>query len=80
MASNQVSAVTKHIFLGILCILLLLASGPAADAFNVPIACQGPCSKIKDCGSYCIAKGFPKAGACYFSGGGDPAGECCCNV
>ncbi|KAE9621232.1 hypothetical protein Lalb_Chr01g0011571 [Lupinus albus] len=63
----------QQFFIGILCIALVLASGPAVISANPSTDCIGVCIGIKDCDSNCIKMGYKKGVICNLH-------SCCCKV
>ncbi|CAL0302734.1 unnamed protein product [Lupinus luteus] len=68
----------QHFLIGILCIALILTSGPRIVKASEHLQCTVPCIGGKDreniiCNKNCIDQGYEKGGLCSES-------KCCCKV
>ncbi|CAL5192059.1 unnamed protein product [Lathyrus oleraceus] len=63
--------ICQSLLLGLLCIVLVLASAGSTPDLNdlSPFPCIGPC---ENCDQMCMRKGYNKGGGCYSM-------VCCCH-
>ncbi|CAL0328316.1 unnamed protein product [Lupinus luteus] len=66
-------SIYQQFFIGMFCIALVLASGPAVISAQPPRNCIGFCLAKKDCDYNCMKNGYKNGGICNTE-------NCCCNV